>query len=61
MAVKEIIYAFDGSIPKIEMVGELVRCKDCMWYRDYDGCFFSTAEVEPNGFCSYGERKESEE
>lgn len=38
----------------------LVRCKDCRWYRDYDGCFFSTAEINADDFCSYGERKESE-
>ena len=39
---------------------DLVRCKECRWYKDFDGCFFSTAEVEPDDFCSYGERKESE-
>lgn len=37
---------------------EIVRCKDCRWYKDFDGCFFSTAEVEEDGFCSYGERRE---
>lgn len=43
------------------IIGEIVRCKDCRWYQDYDGCFFSTAEVEPLDYCSYGERKTEEE
>ena len=37
---------------------KLVRCKDCKWYKDFDGCFFSTAECEPEHFCSWGERRE---
>ena len=40
--------------PTIDAV-EVVRCKDCRWYRTAEGCFFSTAEVEPDGFCSYGD------
>ena len=36
----------------------LVRCKDCKWYKDFDGCFFSTAECEPEHFCSWAEREE---
>lgn len=34
----------------------IVHCKDCRWHKDYDGCFFSTAECEPEHFCSWGER-----
>ena len=37
---------------------DLVRCGECRWYKDFDGCFFSTAEVEEDGFCSYGERED---
>ena len=44
----------------IREICELVRCAECRYYRDYDGCFFSTAEVEPDGYCHWGERKESE-
>lgn len=44
------------SAPTIDAV-EVVRCRDCRWYRDGDGCFFSTAEAELDGYCSYGERK----
>ena len=41
--------------PKID----IVRCEECKWYKDFDGCFFSTAEVDANGFCSYGERSDT--
>lgn len=37
---------------------DIVRCEDCKWYKDFDGCFFSTAECEPEHFCSWGERIE---
>ena len=36
---------------------EIVRCKECKFYR-CDGCFFSTAETEEDGFCSWAERRE---
>lgn len=39
---------------------DLVRCGECRYYRDYDGCFFSTAEVEPDGYCHWGERRTNE-
>lgn len=42
-------------------VAELVRCQDCKWYKDFDGCFFSTAECEPEHFCSWGERQSADE
>ena len=35
---------------------EIVRCKECTFYRS-DGCFFSTAETDENGFCSWAERR----
>ena len=38
---------------------ELIRCKDCKFYR-CNGCFFSTAETEENGFCSWAERRTDE-
>lgn len=43
------------------IIGEIVRCKDCRWYKDFDGCLFSTAEVDPLDYCSYGIRKSEEE
>ena len=43
-----------------EDVAEIVRCKDCKYYHDSEGCFFSTAETEENGFCSWAERRTDE-
>jgi len=50
-------------------VVEVVRCKDCKHCQQYQkwnfdkylGCNFNEEiyEVEPNHFCSYGERKET--
>ena len=34
---------------------DLVRCGECKWYKDFDGCLFSTDGVKPDDFCSYGE------
>ncbi len=36
----------------------IVRCGECKWYNNREGCFFSTAEIEAEDFCSYGERVE---
>lgn len=42
-------------------VVEVVRCKDCSWYNSFTvscgntrGMFYAN----PNGYCSYGERRE---
>lgn len=54
-ALEDVVSVYDiDQAPSIE----IVRCKDCKWYRDFDGCFFSTAECEPEHFCSWGERIE---
>lgn len=37
---------------------EIVRCGECKWYDNREGCFFSTSEIDPEGFCSFGERRE---
>lgn len=29
--IKEIIYAWDSEVPKVDYVGELVRCRDCRY------------------------------
>lgn len=44
---------------KIDAV-PVVRCGECMWYYEREGCFFSTAEITPDAFCSYGERRDDE-
>ena len=43
-------------LPTIEPE-QIVRCKDCKFYRR-DGCFFSTAETIEDGFCNWAERKD---
>ena len=55
---EEVIVRLDKANTIIE---EIVRCKDCRWHKDFDGCFFSTAEVEPLDYCSHGIRKSEEE
>ena len=50
--------SFSSFLLKGASAFEIVRCKDCKWHKDFDGCFFSTAECEPEHFCSWGERKE---
>ena len=40
---------------KQEIVGELVRCKDCK-HRQGNACDYSAVWVRPNGFCQWGER-----
>lgn len=48
-----------------EPQGELVRCKDCKWFKQdsspvgYGYCDGRMVgrEVDYNGYCSYGERK----
>ena len=36
---------------------EIIRCRECQWYNEREGCFFSTAEITADDFCSYGERE----
>ena len=46
---------------KAEAQAEIVRCKDCKYYHDSDGCFFSTAETGDDGFCHWAERRTDDE
>ena len=48
---------------------EVVRCKDCDWYREHEGSICVNPKcgkswygcpVPPEHFCSYGERKDNE-
>ena len=61
--MQEVIMRMEGSgedIHGLERVGELIRCKDCKYLHlnglIYD-CIFGLPQ-SPEGFCSYGERKE---
>lgn len=46
---------FIASRPTVDAV-EVVRCKDCKYQHDYD-CPLSDCCKEPTDFCSYGERR----
>lgn len=45
-----------GTSIQVEWV-DFVTCGECRWYNEREGCFFSTAEITADGFCSYGERE----
>jgi hypothetical protein len=47
----------DGDSTKAEVVGELVRCKDCK-HRNGSACDYSAVWLRENGFCQWGERSE---
>ena len=64
--VRETSYPF---ATKQEVIGELVRCKDCKWWRDdnprvngYHCCYrmHNIFPMKESDFCSYGERKTAE-
>lgn len=52
---------------KLLVMPVIVRCRDCKEYRDTDATCHSwqwhnwdaPIEVEPDGFCAWGERKEA--
>lgn len=44
---------------KLEVVGELVRCKDCTYW-DIPGYCVDFMTQDENGFCKWGKRKETE-
>ena len=58
---------YPGTL-KQEIVGELVRCRDCEWYKthySWNGKERKVCGIEPfepirqeEDYCSYGERKE---
>ena len=68
--IKEIIVRYDDKQSFIygntlgEVVGELVRCKECVWRdkdnQDEDYCTYvkGLADINEDSFCSYGERRE---
>ena len=72
--LEDVIWEVDAQ-PAAD-VAPVVRCKDCKHYRNYPNglCYLHTEPksnargysgeavcVEPDDFCSYGERKESVE
>lgn len=69
VGMKEIIIAYDENTEASpvmgDWIGELVRCKDCVYWQDNNdgyphiGCKWREDETpDPDDFCSAGERKE---
>lgn len=67
MALAQLEDIGAGYAEKMDDFTRVVRCKDCMYYKDDpfdDGrgnmcvCWSDWLPTEPNDFCSYGERKE---
>lgn len=54
----ERIYEKDGALLKPKE--KIIRCKDCSYFNDGD-CAELPKIVSEDDFCSYGERKESDE
>ena len=55
----------DGRVFATKEVGEIVRCKDCKYWNDwqahtYCGRFDEYDFMPSDGYCSYGRRKEQE-
>lgn len=64
--MREVIMQYQGEgedLHDLRKVGELVRCKDCKWWRQDHTCREHSL-VTPmcaNEFCSRGQRKEDDE
>lgn len=52
----------DCRIYGYRLNGEIVRCRDCVYYEpntySHFTCELLTFHVEPDGFCAWGERRE---
>lgn len=59
----EYVYGTDGHEGHWLTGEEIVRCGDCVYYTDSPAwpganeCEFINRGVEPDGFCSWGERR----
>ena len=52
-------YGIGFAEKKRDDLVEVVRCKDCRWYKYDSYCSKTEArEIDADNFCSYGERKE---
>jgi hypothetical protein len=57
--VKNLDIECCGDIRNCPLI-EIVHCKDCKWLGIDDGmpfCYWWLREIEPDVFCSYGERE----
>jgi hypothetical protein len=60
---EDVIWNLVQDAPTIDAV-PVVRCKDCEYCEHFDGLLYCdnsrglAGSVSPEGFCSYGERKD---
>ena len=62
----DLMDAFDDALQDAQAVDAVpvVRCKDCKWCEFWDSCKeykcwnIRIITVEPDGYCSFGERRE---
>ena len=47
------------SIPTADVV-EVVRCKNCFYYKPFGECNNTGSTVKPDDYCSYGARMDKE-
>ena len=53
-----MVKRIDGVVAQKALEQELIRCKDCTYYRgDHEYCVNDMFAIE-NGFCNWAERKE---
>lgn len=58
-----LVKRINGIVAQKTLVTELVRCKECKWYKQSEAFCENGNGLWQAGddcFCSYGERKESE-
>ena len=62
--MSEYIYGTDDDEGHWLTDKEIVRCRDCVWfcagneqYAAVDWCKNFGCEIEPDGFCAWGERR----
>ena len=53
------IEAMDQLMDMINSLVEVVRCKDCRYFKSSVCPLANIEEPQPNDYCSYGEKKES--
>lgn len=44
--------------PEDPDIVRVVRCKDCVWFHALGTCRNTDNGMEPDDYCSYGERKD---
>lgn len=54
------VYYHLQNLPTAE-VAEVVRCKNCFYYKPFGECNNTGSTVKPDDYCSYGARMDKED